>query len=121
MASVKCDLFDPSRDRLLRQQLADRLGGSLVAAIGHVRSHILVLRADSHQRLAAAIVDNLARQIAVTAKNRKARPTGRAANAFPHAELPPLPLVSQILAFVHCFVLAALSLPVIGGRTANDQ
>src|SRR5262245_47620203 len=101
MAAVEGDLLDALGNRPLSDGLADRLGRLLVAAVLDLRSQVGVLRARRDQRLAAVVVDDLARQVFVTAIDHQPRPLGRATNPFANAELPPRSLTTQVSVLVH--------------------
>src|SRR5437762_5590366 len=101
MAAVEGDRLDPGCDRLFCEQLADRLGCRLVAAVLHIALHFFVFRSNGDERLAAGIVDDLAGQIAMAAENGEARPLCRATNALADAEAPPLALAAKVFVFVH--------------------
>lgn len=70
MTSIKTDRLDPFFYRALSHDLPDLLGNGLVPAILDVISQRFFLAAGRYKRYSQTVVNDLARNIAVPAKDR---------------------------------------------------
>ena len=105
VTAVEGDFLDAGRKGLFSEQLADGFSRGLVAAIGHVRAHIFILRAHGDEGFAGDVVNDLASQIAMAAINRQAWTGLGATSSLANAILSPLTLTTQVFVFIHGYYL----------------
>lgn len=111
MPAIEGHFFDSLSERSLRNDLAEPGRCVLVAAVLELSSQILIDGACGDQGLAGRIVDDLHRDVFVTAIHTQPGPsTGTVLEVFPHAVSPTFPPATQCSLLVH--VLPYLVLPV---------
>src|SRR5262245_51522451 len=99
--TIEANGFDSGSDGAFGNCLADRLGRVGVAAALELLRKRFVLRRSSCQGLAGLVVDDLDRNVFVTADDAQPRTLFRAAHTLANAKRAPLTELSKLFGMFH--------------------
>ncbi len=100
-SAVKPDRFHSGFDRSLGDRRAEFRSGVTIPTVADLVPQTLVPGTGRSQCLPGSIIDELATEISMTARDTEARLIRRTADPLPNSVLPPLFLFSNEFLFIH--------------------